>query len=86
MRWGKGEMKFSRPVRWLITLLEDKILPVKLSAADPEIISNNISEAHRLHTNKKIVINHAGQYFSSLAKCGINADRDKRFELIHQLF
>ncbi|MDP4881109.1 MAG: glycine--tRNA ligase subunit beta, partial [Cyanobium sp. MAG_137] len=30
MRWGEGESRFSRPVRWLVALLDAELVPVSL--------------------------------------------------------
>ena len=30
MRWGDGDLRFSRPIRWLVTLLDDQVLPITL--------------------------------------------------------
>ena len=43
MRWGEGEVRFSRPVRWILALLDDKDLNLELSQADPPIISSRFS-------------------------------------------
>src|SRR5690606_39314119 len=30
MRWGDGTLRFARPVRWLVALLDGQVLPVTL--------------------------------------------------------
>jgi glycyl-tRNA synthetase beta chain len=30
MRWGDGDLRFPRPIRWLVTLLDDQLLPLTL--------------------------------------------------------
>jgi len=37
MRWGKGDFRFSRPIRWIVSLLDSEVLPFKISGCDPEI-------------------------------------------------
>ncbi|MDY7023861.1 MAG: glycine--tRNA ligase subunit beta, partial [Cyanobacteriota bacterium] len=44
MRWGDGELKFPRPIRWLVVLLDDKILPVTLMSGSDTVESNRISQ------------------------------------------
>ncbi len=48
MRWGEGELRFSRPVRWLVALLDQQVIPVVLEGSDPLISSGRISRGHRL--------------------------------------
>ncbi len=49
MRWGDGEARFSRPVRWLVVLLDERVVPVELSDMDPVLRSDRLSRGHRLH-------------------------------------
>ena len=37
MRWGEGESRFSRPVRWLVALLDAELLAVELQGCDPPL-------------------------------------------------
>ncbi|HAO10722.1 MAG TPA: glycine--tRNA ligase subunit beta, partial [Planktothrix sp. UBA8407] len=48
MRWGDGDLKFPRPIRWLITLLDDQILPVTLVSGSEIVKSDRISQGHRV--------------------------------------
>ena len=54
MRWGRGESRFSRPVRWLTALLDGEVIPVRLPDCDPPISSGRVSRGHRLHPEAKI--------------------------------
>lgn len=31
MRWGACEVKFSRPLRWFVSLLDDKVVPFSVA-------------------------------------------------------
>lgn len=35
MRWGDGDGRFSRPLRWLVALLDGAVVPVQLTDVDP---------------------------------------------------
>jgi len=50
MRWGDGDIKFSRPIAWLVTLLDDAVLPVELVNGSERINSDRISQGHRILT------------------------------------
>ena len=84
MRWGKGEIRFSRPIRWLVALLDSEVLNVKIEETDPKILSSNISQGHRLI--KTIVpITAAINYQSILKESGVIVSRNERSKLIKLL-
>ena len=43
MRWGGRNMRFARPIRWMVTLLNDNVLEIDLEG----IKSSNITKGHR---------------------------------------
>jgi glycyl-tRNA synthetase beta chain len=43
MRWGDGDVRFSRPVRWVVALLDDAVLPVAVAG----VASDRITFGHR---------------------------------------
>jgi glycyl-tRNA synthetase beta chain len=77
MRWGAGESRFSRPLRWLVALLDDAVVPVRLEDCDPPVASDRHSRGHRLNP-EPIAIAHAEAYISSLAAAAVQVDRDAR--------
>jgi glycyl-tRNA synthetase beta chain len=51
MRWADGELKFPRPIRSLVALLDDNVLPIDLVNGSDTVKSDRISQGHRvLHT------------------------------------
>ena len=77
MRWGSGEQRFSRPVRWLVALLGQEVVPVTLSASEPVVKSGRFSRGHRLHPGV-VEIASADDYETALAAAGVEANREKR--------
>ena len=77
MRWGRGEQRFSRPIRWLVALLDDAVVPVQLKDSDPELVSGRHSRGHRLHA-ELIPIATAADYATVLASAGVLVDRQAR--------
>lgn len=77
MRWGEGESRFSRPVRWLVALLDEDIIPVDLPGCDPPIRSGRISRGHRL-VHDLVTIPSAQAYGATLAAAGVQVDRVER--------
>ncbi|WP_449419457.1 glycine--tRNA ligase subunit beta [Phormidium nigroviride] len=51
MRWGDGELKFPRPIRWLVALLDDAVLPITLVNGSETVKSDRISQGHRVLHN-----------------------------------
>lgn len=77
MRWGQGESRFSRPVRWLVALFDQEVIPVELADCDPPIQSGRLSRGHRLWP-EPVVIPSAAAYGSTLAAADVLVDRSAR--------
>ena len=77
MRWGSGEQRFSRPVRWLVALLGDALVPVTLDASDPVVRSGRRSRGHRLH-DPLDDLHSAAELPAQLAAAGVMVNRDQR--------
>ena len=84
MRWGKGDFRFSRPIRWIVSLLDSEVLPFSISGCDPEIEIGNISRPHRLY-GSTLQIKNAKTYFDQLEDVGVIVDRFRRRSLINDL-
>lgn len=84
MRWGDGDLKFPRPIRWLITLLDDQVLPVTLISGSEEIKSDRISQGHRVLHPEPMTISEAKTYVESLRKAFIEVDPEVRIQRIQQ--
>ncbi|OCR02265.1 glycine--tRNA ligase subunit beta [Oscillatoriales cyanobacterium USR001] len=78
MRWGDGELKFPRPIRSLVTLLDDGILPVTLVNGSETVNSDRISQGHRVLHPQPVTITHADRYLESLRLAYIEVDQEKR--------
>jgi len=83
MRWGAGDSRFSRPVRWLVALFDDAVLPVVLESCDPPVVAGRDSRGHRLRA-EAVPIAHAEAYTDALAAVGVQVDRLARSQWIHQ--
>ena len=60
MRWGNGELRFSRPIRWLVALCDQEILPLEIVNGDSTITSDRLSRGHRiLHQSRNLDVNQA---------------------------
>ncbi|WP_341733565.1 glycine--tRNA ligase subunit beta [Microcoleus sp. EPA2] len=48
MRWADGDLKFPRPIRSLVALLDDNVLPITLVSGSDTVKSDRISQGHRV--------------------------------------
>ncbi len=81
MRWGVGEHRFSRPVRWLVALLDDRVIPLQLEDCDPPIHSDRHSRGHRLRADA-VTVPSADAYAETLAGVGVQVERQERADWI----
>ena len=81
MRWGTGEQRFSRPIRWLVAMLDGDVLPVQLTGCDPAVVAGATSRGHRLGLGS-VSIGSATTYRQDLAAAGVEVDRQARAQAI----
>ena len=84
MRWGDGELKFPRPIRWLVTLLEDRLLPVTIENGSEVCVSDRTSEGHRVLHPKQVSFASAQDYVSALEKAYVAVSPAERRKTILQ--
>ncbi len=77
MRWGSGDSRFSRPIRWLVAMLDATVLPVRLTSCDPPLEAQALSRGHRL-VAAAVPIHSASSYRQDLAAAGVEVDRASR--------
>ena len=82
MRWGHGDGRFSRPIRWLVTLLDGEILPLQLENGAKIVKSDRISRTHRVLHPEPVSISHATEYVQTLASGYVNVPPENRGEII----
>ena len=73
MRWAALDVKFQRPIRWIVSLLDDKEVPVKIADVD----SGRFSRGHRFKSDK-VEIKNPDSYEKALFDANVMADQDKR--------
>ena len=80
MRWGGKNMRFARPIRWMVALLNNEILDIDLEG----IKSSNITRGHRFLGEKEFEVNSVEEYFEKLDKNFVILDQHKRKEMIRE--
>ena len=78
MHWGDLDAKFVRPVRWLVALLDEEVIPVEFATVQ----SGNVSRGHRFLGADEITIKNAASYVEALKENFVMVDQDARRELI----
>jgi glycyl-tRNA synthetase beta chain len=84
MRWADGELKFPRPIRWLVTLLDSELLPIALVNGAQGCRSDRHSGGHRVLHPEAIQIQNAADYVKSLEAAFVQVDGNQRRTLIQQ--
>ena len=77
MRWGYNDEKFSRPIRWIVSILDKE--EVKIKIIDKE--SSNISRGHRF-AQQNVIIGHPDDYKEIMRNCCVIVDQDERRRII----
>ena len=82
MRWGDGDLRFPRPIRWLVALWDEDILPLELINGSETIKSDRLTNGHRVLHPGTIVIERATDYVATMRSASIEVDSDDRKEKI----
>lgn len=77
MRWGYNDEKFSRPIKWIVSILDEN--EVKIKIIDKE--SSNHSRGHRFST-QDILIKHPDNYIEEMRKAHVIVDQEERKQII----
>lgn len=79
MRWGNGTAEFVRPVKWLIVMHGQRVLPATVL----DINASNTTRGHRFHSEGEFVIKSADDYEQQLLEQGhVVANFAKRQSMI----
>jgi glycyl-tRNA synthetase beta chain len=84
MRWGAGRSTFARPVRWIVALLGDDLLPVKWAGVE----AARYTYGHRFAAPQAIEVKNIRQYTEALAAAHVTVEpavRRARIEALLQL-
>ena len=78
MRWAENEVKFSRPIRWIVSILDSD--EVKIKIIDKE--SSNVSRGHRFAQEKEAIITSPDDYIEIMRKHNVIVNQEERKQLI----
>ncbi|MCU9813938.1 glycine--tRNA ligase subunit beta [Paraclostridium sp. AKS73] len=78
MRWGGKNMRFIRPIRWMVCILNDSVLDIELEG----IVSSNTTKGHRFLGESEFEVNTLTEYLTKLEENFVILNQDERKELI----
>ena len=78
MRWGNLDFKFIRPLRWLVALFGEEIIPFEVA----NVQSGRTSRGHRFLSAGDFDIKTAGDYVKACAENFVIVDQNQRREMI----
>ena len=80
MRWADYDFGFVRPFRWMVALLDDKVIPVEAN----DVKSGREARGHRFLSNHLITIPDAAAYEKTMEDNFVMVDVDKRRKTIRK--
>ena len=79
MKWGYNNLQFIRPIRWLVSLLNDQVVPFKIL----DVEAGRITRGHRF-LGHEVELKQATDYEKALHDDFVIADQTKRKQLIEK--
>jgi len=80
MRWNDSGVAFSRPIRWLVSMLGKEIVHVEYAGVKSSCVSRGI----RTEGAPDIVLKDAGDYPDAMRSAGIIVEMDERRSMVRQ--
>ena len=78
MKWGGKNIKFARPIRWVVSILDNEVIHFNLEGIE----SSNITRGHRFLGSQNIVIENVDTYMNQLKENFVIVDHNERKEII----
>jgi len=78
MRWNSSNVAFSRPIRWILALLGDQVVPFEHAGLQ----SGSFTRGLRFHRPEQLQVARAEDYFTAMQDQGILLEVDRRKEII----
>ena len=78
MRWGDLDFRFIRPIRWIVALYGNEVVPFTLA----NVASGNASRGHRTLAPEKFIIASPADYEAACEKAYIIVDPERRRAMI----
>lgn len=80
MRWNETGIGFSRPIRWIVALLGDIVIPFQYAG----VVSGTLSRGLRPYGSPEVNIHSADEYKMLIASAGVTLEREERLASVRQ--
>ncbi len=80
MRWGDGDVRFARPVHWIVALFDGTVVPFSFGTIE----SGKVSRGHRFMANTTFPVNSFAHYLEECERHFVIPDPEKRKEIIRR--
>ena len=80
MRWGNLDIRFPRPIRWLVALLGKTVIPFSFA----EVVAGNVSQGHRFLSKGAVTVPSADDYFVVMTDSHVMVDQNTRRQVIKE--
>jgi glycyl-tRNA synthetase len=78
MRWNSNGIAFSRPIRWMVALFGEIMIPFEYAGT----IAGNITRGLRPYGSPEFTVSSVGEYLSVMAQQNIFLNREERREIV----
>jgi len=80
MRWANSDVRFARPIKWVLALFNNTIIPLRID----NLRSSNQSWGHRFLSNKPFTVHDVTSYLQQAEKNFVIPEIEKRKARIHK--
>lgn len=80
MRWGDLDLRFARPIRWLVALFGRDVVPFTLA----EVTAGNVSHGHRFLSKGPVKLASVDEYFVKMTDNHVMVDQNLRRQVIRE--
>lgn len=80
MRWGEQEVRFARPIHWIVALFDGVVVPFSFGTVE----SGTLSRGHRFMANTTFSVNGYASYLVECERHFVVPDPEKRKEIIRR--
>lgn len=80
MRWGEQEVRFARPIHWIVALFDGTVVPFSFGTIE----SGKLSRGHRFMANTTFPVSNFAGYLDECERHFIIPDPEKRKEIIRR--
>ena len=78
MRWGAGSLRFARPIRWIVALLDSDVIPCAIE----HVQAGRTTRGHRFLSPEKADVPDVNAYFDFMRAKSVLLDPSERREMI----